>query len=48
MHVVRLQSYPLISGHRVDFEDIYTEGITEITERDMEYAKQMQMIKPLW
>ena len=33
----------LISGHQVDFEDIYTEGITEITERDMEYAKQMQM-----
>lgn len=33
----------LISGHQVDFEDIYTEGITEITERDMEYAKQMKM-----
>lgn len=33
----------LISGHQVDFEDIYTEGITEITKQDMLYAKQMGM-----
>lgn len=33
----------LISGKQVDFEDIYTEGITDITSRDMHYAKQMNM-----
>lgn len=33
----------LISGKQVDFEDIYTEGITKITSRDMHYAKQMGM-----
>lgn len=33
----------LISGHQVDFEDIYTEGITEITKQDMLYAKAMHM-----
>lgn len=33
----------LISGKQVDFEDIYTEGITKITSRDMHYAKQMNM-----
>ncbi len=33
----------LISGQQVDFEDIYTEGITEITEQDMLYAKHMGM-----
>lgn len=32
----------LISGKQVDFEDIYTEGITEITLRDMKYAKAMK------
>ena len=33
----------LISGRQVDFEDIYTEGITEITKEDMLYAKEMGM-----
>ena len=33
----------LISGRQVDFEDIYTEGITEITKEDMLYAKAMGM-----
>ncbi|MEJ8734851.1 homoserine dehydrogenase [Mediterraneibacter sp. ICN-202921] len=33
----------LISGHQVDFEDIYTEGITKITKQDMMYAKEMGM-----
>ncbi len=33
----------LISGHQVDFEDIYTEGITEISKQDMMYAKAMGM-----
>lgn len=33
----------LISGRQVDFEDIYTEGITGITTEDMEYAKKMGM-----
>ena len=33
----------LISGHQVDFEDIYTEGITQITKEDMMYAKEMKM-----
>ena len=33
----------LISGQQVDFEDIYTEGITEITKEDMMYAKEMDM-----
>lgn len=33
----------LISGQQVDFEDIYTEGITEITKEDMMYAKAMKM-----
>lgn len=33
----------LISGHQVDFEDIYTEGITKITKEDMMYAKEMGM-----
>ena len=31
----------LISGQQVDFEDIYSEGITEITVEDMKYAKAM-------
>lgn len=31
----------LISGQQVDFEDIYCEGITEITVEDMKYAKEM-------
>lgn len=33
----------MISGKRVDFEDIYTEGITKITTEDMKYAKAMGM-----
>ena len=33
----------LISGHQVDFEDIYTEGITQITKEDMMYAQEMKM-----
>ncbi|HJD46736.1 MAG TPA: homoserine dehydrogenase [Candidatus Mediterraneibacter norfolkensis] len=33
----------LISGQQVDFEDIYTEGITKITKKDMKYAKEMGM-----
>ena len=33
----------LVSGHQVDFEDIYTEGITQITKEDMMYAKEMKM-----
>lgn len=33
----------LISGQQVDFEDIYTEGITKITKEDMLYAKEMGM-----
>lgn len=28
----------LVYGKQVDYEDIYTEGITEITKRDFEYA----------
>ena len=31
----------LISGNKVDFEDIYCEGITKITTEDMKYAKAM-------
>lgn len=33
----------LISGKQVDFEDIYTEGITNITLQDIKYAKEMGM-----
>ena len=33
----------LISGQQVDFEDIYTEGITKITTADMLYAKELGM-----
>ncbi len=33
----------LISGQQVDFEDIYCEGITQITVEDMKYAKEMGM-----
>lgn len=33
----------LISGQQVDFEDIYTEGITNITKQDMMYAKALGM-----
>jgi homoserine dehydrogenase len=31
----------LAFGMQVDFEDIYTEGITKITEKDIRYAKAM-------
>lgn len=33
----------IISGQWVDFEDIYTEGITKITTDDIQYAKAMDM-----
>ena len=33
----------LISGQQVDFEYIYTEGITNITKEDIMYAKEMGM-----
>lgn len=33
----------IISGKLVEFEDIYTEGITGITLEDMQYAKAMDM-----
>lgn len=33
----------LISGRQVDYEDIYTEGITKITKEDISYAKAMNM-----
>ena len=32
----------LVTGSQVDFEDIYTEGITKITEKDFKYAKAMK------
>lgn len=31
----------LVSGQQVDYEDIYTEGITKITAEDIQYAKKM-------
>ena len=31
----------LVAGQQVDFEDIYTEGITNITKEDMMYAKAL-------
>ena len=31
----------LVSGQQVDFEDIHTEGITNISKEDMMYAKEM-------
>ena len=31
----------LAYGHHVDFEEIYTEGITKITAKDIKYAKEM-------
>lgn len=33
----------IISGKQVDFEDIYTEGITAVTREDMKYARRMGM-----
>ena len=33
----------LAFGNHVDFEDIYTEGITKITSKDIMYAKAMNM-----
>lgn len=33
----------IVSGQQVDFEDVYTEGITKITVEDMKYAKKMGM-----
>lgn len=32
----------LAYGHQTDFEDIYTEGITKITDRDINYAKKLK------
>ena len=32
----------IISGKLVDFEEIYTEGITKITPKDIQYAKAME------
>lgn len=34
----------LISGQKVDFEDIYTEGITKITAEDILYAKKLGLV----
>lgn len=34
----------LVCGHQVDFEEIYTEGITKITATDIKYAKAMGRI----
>ncbi|MFQ7310242.1 homoserine dehydrogenase [Sellimonas sp.] len=34
----------IVSGQQVDFEDIYTEGITNITKEDMKYAREMGMV----
>ena len=31
----------LIAGQQVDFEDIHTEGITKITDRDFKYAEKL-------
>lgn len=31
----------LTYGKQLDFEDIYTEGITKITDRDIQYAKEL-------
>lgn len=33
----------LMTGKNVDYNKIYTEGITRITSRDFDYAKQMKM-----
>lgn len=33
----------MISGSQVDFEEIYTEGIKEVTVQDMKYAKALGM-----
>ena len=33
----------IISGKLVDFEDIYTEGITKISQTDIRYAKALEM-----
>lgn len=33
----------IISGKLVDFEDIYTEGITNISQTDIKYAKALEM-----
>ena len=34
----------LVSGRQVDFEDVYTEGITKISSADMKYAKKLNCI----
>ncbi|MBO5461276.1 MAG: homoserine dehydrogenase [Ruminococcus sp.] len=33
----------IVIGKQVDFEDIYTEGITKLTKQDMMYAKELGM-----
>lgn len=32
----------LVAGEQVDYEDIHTEGITKITEKDFKYAKELK------
>lgn len=32
----------LVSGAHVDYEDIHTEGITKITDKDFQYAKELK------
>lgn len=32
----------LVAGEQVDYEDIYTEGITKITEKDFKYAEALK------
>lgn len=34
----------LVCGQQVDFEDIYTEGISKITADDIKYAKEMGLV----
>lgn len=33
----------LVTGKKMDFEDVYTEGITKVSKEDMAYAKEMGM-----
>ena len=38
----------LVCGRQVDFEDIYTEGITKITDTDFKYARTLGTSIKLW
>lgn len=38
----------LAYGHHVDFEEIYTEGITKITSADIRYAKAFAQPSSFW